>query len=63
MIKSKKSFTKKWTISLLEVKNSEENLYKITREIPRLFINETKIFRNKSEAIKFVIGKFEKDKI
>lgn len=52
MIKSKKSFTKKQTISLLEVKNSESMKYKVTRSIPELSISETKVFKSKKEAIK-----------
>lgn len=51
-MKSKKSFTKKWTISLLEVENSEGMKYKVTRTIPELSVSETKMFKDKEEALK-----------
>lgn len=51
MKKSKKSFTGNWIVSLLGIGNREGIKYKVTRSIPELSISETKIFKNKKEAL------------
>jgi len=49
---SKKHFTKKWEVSLIEFQNGEDKKYKVTRRIPELSIAETKLFRDKKLAKK-----------
>lgn len=50
--KSKESFTKKWIVSILELEDNEGRLYKVNKRIPEFSVAETKMFRNKKEAIK-----------
>ena len=52
MTKIKKYLTKKWEISILEVKNHKGKKYKVTRRIPEFSIAETKIFKSKKKAKK-----------
>ncbi len=52
MAKTEKHLTKKWEISLIELKNSIGKKYKVTRRIPYLSIAETKVFRSKKKAKK-----------
>ncbi len=49
---NKKHFIKKWEVSIIEFKDSEGKLYKVTRSIPELKVSETKIFRSLNIAKK-----------
>ena len=51
MKETKKSFTKEWTISILGFEDDEGIKYKVTRSIPELSVNETKVFLTKKEAL------------
>lgn len=50
MAKIKKSFSKKWEVSLMKLENDGKK-YKVTRRIPELSVSETKVFKTKKEAI------------
>ncbi|MDP2750112.1 MAG: hypothetical protein Q8O89_04745 [Nanoarchaeota archaeon] len=39
-----------WRVSFIELKNKTKR-YKVTRRIPHLGINETRMFSNKEEAL------------
>lgn len=52
MDKTKKHSTKKWEISIMELKNHLGKEYKVTRRLSDLSIAETKVFRSKKEAKK-----------
>ena len=52
MPKSKKHITKKWEVSIIELKNNAGRKFKVTRRIPELSVAETKFFRTKKEAKK-----------
>jgi hypothetical protein len=50
MKKSKKHFTKKWIISIIELRNGADRKYKVTRRIPDLSVSETKIFKQQNST-------------
>ena len=52
MLKSKKHITKKWEVSIIELKNNAGRKFKVTRRIPELSVAETKVFKTKKEAKK-----------
>jgi hypothetical protein len=47
----RKHITKKWEISIIELKNNGKK-YKVTRRLPELAVAETKIFDSKENALK-----------
>ena len=47
-----KHLTKKWEISIMEIKDEEGTKFKVTRRLPEMAVAETKIFRNKKMAKK-----------
>ena len=52
MKETRKHQTKKWEISIVEIEDKEGKKYKITRRLPEMSVAETKILKNKEEAIK-----------
>ena len=44
----------RWEISILEVGSTTNKIYKVTRQIPLLGVNETKLFNNIEEALEQV---------
>ena len=50
MAQVKKHITKKWEVSILELKNNGNKKFKVTRRIPELSVAETKFFKTKEEA-------------
>lgn len=52
MVETKKSFSKNWEVSIIEVENGVGKKYKVTRRVPSLMVAETKMFRSKEEARK-----------
>ena len=52
MKKIKKHPTKKWEISIIELKNHKGKKFKVTRRYPELSVAETKVFRSKDKAKK-----------
>ncbi|MEA2037805.1 MAG: hypothetical protein U9O94_09935 [Nanoarchaeota archaeon] len=50
MSKTKKHFTRKGEISIIELKNNKGNKFKLTRRLPNLPVSETKFFRSKKKA-------------
>lgn len=51
-MKTKKSFTKKWEVSIIELQNKKGKKFKVTRRLPSMSVAETKIFKTKEEAKK-----------
>jgi hypothetical protein len=52
MVEIKKHPTKKWEISIIELKNNGGKRFKLTRRLPNLSVAETKFFRSKKKAKK-----------
>jgi len=52
MDKIKRHISKKWEVSIVELKNNGAKKFKVTRRIPELSVAETKFFRTKEEAKK-----------
>jgi len=52
IMETKKHFTKKWEVSIIEIENSIGKKYKVTRRIPEMSVAETKVFRSKQDAKK-----------
>ena len=50
-METKKHYTKKWEVSIIELENGERK-YKVTRRIPELSVAETKVFSSKEDAKK-----------
>ena len=50
MAQVKKHITKKWEVSIVELKNNGNKKFKVTRRIPELSVAETKFFKTKEEA-------------
>ena len=44
--------TKKWEITIMELRNGVEKKYEVTRRFPSLAVSETKLFRTREEARK-----------
>ena len=51
MNKAKKHITKRWIVSIMELKDNGKK-FKVTRRIPELSVSETKLFRTKKKAKK-----------
>ncbi len=51
-METKKHFSKRWEVSVMELKNSEGKKFKVTRRLPSMSIAETKVFKTKEEAKK-----------
>ena len=49
-METKKHFTKKWEVSIIEFENTIGKKYKVTRRIPEMSVAETKVFRSKQDA-------------
>ena len=48
----KEQTNRKWTISLLELKENGDKKFKVTRKLSEFSVSETKIFNSKEEALK-----------
>jgi hypothetical protein len=42
--------TKKWEVRIVELHDSKEKKFKVTRRFPEMSIEETKVFRTKEKA-------------
>ena len=51
MNKAKKHITKRWIVSIMELKENGKK-FKVTRRIPELSVSETKLFKTKKKAKK-----------
>jgi len=49
---SKEHLVKKKEVSIIELENDIGKKYKVTKRIPEMLVDETKIFRSKEEARK-----------
>lgn len=38
-------------MSIIELKKDEETIYKVTKKVPEFYLNQTKIFKNKNDAL------------
>jgi len=52
MSKIKKHPTKKWEVSIMELKTNKSKKFKVTRRHSDISVAETKFFKSKKEAIK-----------
>lgn len=52
MSETKRHLTKKWEISIMELKNNKGKRFKLTRRLPNLSVAETKFFRSRKKAKK-----------
>ena len=50
--KIKKHATKKWEVSLLQLRNGSIKKFKVTRRLPELAVAETRLFTSKKKAKK-----------
>ena len=48
----RKHLTKKWEVSIMEIKDEQGTKFKVTRRLPEMAVAETKIFRSKKRAKK-----------
>jgi len=51
MAEIRKHQTKKWEVSICELKDNGKK-YKVTRRLPELSVAETKVFGSKEDALK-----------
>lgn len=51
-MKTRKHKTKRWEVSLLQLRSSKGKKFKVTRRLPELFVSETKVFASKRKAKK-----------
>mgnify|MGYP001559070070 CR=1 FL=1 len=52
MPKARKHKTKKWEVSLPQLKDGSSKKFKVTRRLPELAVAETKVFASKRRAKK-----------
>lgn len=50
--KIKKHPTKKWEVSLLQLRDGSSKKFKVTRRLPELAVAETRLFTSKKKAKK-----------
>ncbi len=51
MMEQKHPF-KRWEVSMMEISDGDESKFKVTRQVPALYVAETKMFETKEEAKK-----------
>ena len=47
IVRTERDTTKKWEISIMELRDSSARKFKVTRRIPKMAVAETKAFRSK----------------
>ena len=54
MVEIKQHFSRKWEVSIIEIKTKDDIKYKVTRRLPKMSVAETKIFISKEKALRQV---------